>query len=137
MIPQVPSGEGAPDFDSDSEDELPPGWEERATPQGQVFYVNHVDKSTQWTHPRTGKRKKVAGELPFGWKEQVEPDGTILFIDTVNNKTTYSDPRLAFAVELKDDKNDIRQRFDSFSTAMQVGLGCLGFHRTLLGLKAY
>lgn len=45
--------------ESDSEDELPPGWEERVTVDGSVFYANHLTKNTQWTHPRTGKKKKV------------------------------------------------------------------------------
>lgn len=45
--------------DTDSEDELPPGWEERVTVDGSVFYANHSTKNTQWTHPRTGKKKKV------------------------------------------------------------------------------
>lgn len=38
----------------------------------------------------------------------------------INKKTTYTDPRLAFAVEEKDNPDDIRQRFDSSSTALQV-----------------
>ena len=50
-------------YETDSEDELPPGWEERATLQGQVYYANHLNKSTQWIHPRTGKRKQVSGSL--------------------------------------------------------------------------
>ena len=33
--------------ETDSEDELPPEWEERATSEGEVYYANHVDKSTQ------------------------------------------------------------------------------------------
>ena len=33
--------------ETDSEDELPPEWEERATLDGGVYYANHVDKSTQ------------------------------------------------------------------------------------------
>ena len=33
--------------ETDSEDELPPEWEERATLEGEVYYANHVDKSTQ------------------------------------------------------------------------------------------
>ncbi|KAG8314419.1 hypothetical protein J6590_093176 [Homalodisca vitripennis] len=49
--------------DSDSEDDLPPGWEERATVDGSVYYVNHNTKGTQWTHPRTGKKKRVAGGM--------------------------------------------------------------------------
>lgn len=46
--------------DSDSEDELPPGWEERVTTDGSVYYANHLTKNTQWTHPRTGKKKRVS-----------------------------------------------------------------------------
>jgi hypothetical protein len=30
---------------------LPPGWEERRTPDGKVFYVDHNSKSTSWTRP--------------------------------------------------------------------------------------
>lgn len=45
--------------DSDSEDELPPGWEERVTTDGSVYYANHLTKNTQWTHPRTGMKKRV------------------------------------------------------------------------------
>mmetsp|Transcript_16721 Transcript_16721/g.25127 ORF Transcript_16721/g.25127 Transcript_16721/m.25127 type:complete len:479 (+) Transcript_16721:104-1540(+) len=30
---------------------LPPGWEERTTPDGRKYYVNHNDKSTHWTLP--------------------------------------------------------------------------------------
>lgn len=48
--------------DSDSEDELPPGWEERATEDGAVYYAHHVTRATQWKHPRTGKKKRVAGK---------------------------------------------------------------------------
>ena len=33
--------------ETDSEDELPPEWEERSTLDGGVYYANHVDKSTQ------------------------------------------------------------------------------------------
>jgi len=27
---------------------------------------SHEQKSTQWTHPLTGKKKRVVGDLPFG-----------------------------------------------------------------------
>ena len=54
--------------EEDSEDELPAGWEERANLSGQVYYANHHTKQTQWRHPRTGRKKRVAGALPFGWE---------------------------------------------------------------------
>lgn len=107
--------------DSDSEDELPPGWEERVTMDGSVFYANHLTKLTQWTHPRTGKKKLVSGELPYGWERCVDKNtGKVIYVDHDNKRTTYTDPRLAFAVEEKDHANDYRQRFDASSTALQV-----------------
>lgn len=107
--------------ESDSEDELPPGWEERVTLDGNVFYANHLNKQTQWTHPRTGKKKMVTGELPFGWEACVDTKtGKVMYIDHENRRTTYTDPRLAFAVEEKEHVNDYKQRFDGSSTALQV-----------------
>lgn len=107
--------------ESDSEDELPPGWEERVTVDGSVFYANHLTKATQWTHPRTGKKKRVSGDLPFGWERCIDKtSGKVIYVDHENRRTTYTDPRLAFAVEEKDHPNDYRQRFDASSTALQV-----------------
>eukprot|EP00124_Ichthyophonus_hoferi_P004878 Ihof_evm2s600 gene=Ihof_evmTU2s600 len=31
---------------------LPPGWEERRTHDGRIFYVNHIERTTQWEDPR-------------------------------------------------------------------------------------
>lgn len=44
----------------------------------------------------------------------------MFFVDHINHKTTYTDPRLAFAVEESKTINDLRQRFDSSSTGLQV-----------------
>ncbi|KAJ8303308.1 hypothetical protein KUTeg_019704 [Tegillarca granosa] len=106
--------------DTDSDDEFPAGWEERVTLEGKVFYVNHETKTTQWTHPTTGKKKIVKGELPYGWERKILEDGTVCYIDHINQKTTYTDPRLAFAEEVKDSPYDFRQRFDGNSRALQV-----------------
>ncbi|KOC70667.1 WW domain-containing oxidoreductase [Habropoda laboriosa] len=106
--------------DSDSEDELPPGWEEMTTANGNVYYVNHYTKGTQWTHPRTGRTKIVEGELPSGWEKCVSEDGQILFVDHMNRTTTYTDPRLAFATEYRELSQPVRQRFDGSSTALAV-----------------
>ena len=109
--------------ETDSEDELPPGWEERATIEGEVYYANHLVKSTQWTHPRTGKRKTVSGALPFGWAQVHLPDNKILYVNHQEEKTSYVDPRLAFAKEMAepgDGLKNFRQRFDASSNALQV-----------------
>ncbi|XP_011640819.1 WW domain-containing oxidoreductase isoform X1 [Pogonomyrmex barbatus] len=106
--------------DSDSEDELPPGWEERTTLDGNVYYVNHYTKGTQWTHPRTGRKKIVNGDLPPGWEKCISDDGKVLYVDHTNRTTTYTDPRLAFATEYREISQVLRQRFDASSTALAV-----------------
>ena len=136
--------------DSDSEDELPPGWEERASVDGNVYYVkwviwqyfiywpfewnfvqllnwfllfSHFTKCTQWTHPQTGRKKIVKGELPSGWEKCISNDGEVLFVDHVNRTTTYTDPRLAFATECREQSQPIRQRFDGSTTALAILYG--------------
>nr|XP_023019400.1 E3 ubiquitin-protein ligase SMURF2 isoform X1 [Leptinotarsa decemlineata]XP_023019401.1 E3 ubiquitin-protein ligase SMURF2 isoform X2 [Leptinotarsa decemlineata] len=37
--------------------DLPPGWEERRTPNGRLYYVNHITRSTQWVKPQMSKPK--------------------------------------------------------------------------------
>ncbi|KAJ8931387.1 hypothetical protein NQ314_015705 [Rhamnusium bicolor] len=42
-------------------DDLPPGWEERRTSNGRLYYVNHITRSTQWVKPQiTNKRPNRA-----------------------------------------------------------------------------
>lgn len=62
-------------------------------------------------------------ELPFGWERQITEDGKVFFVDHINHKTTYTDPRLAFAVEESRTLGDLRQRFDSSTTGIQVRSG--------------
>ncbi|XP_055504818.1 WW domain-containing oxidoreductase isoform X1 [Leucoraja erinacea] len=106
--------------DTDSEDELPPGWEERTTKDGWVYYANHVELKTQWDHPKTGKKKRVAGDLPYGWEQETDEKGQVYFVDHINKRTTFLDPRLAFTIEETSDKPTIRQRYDGNSAAMEI-----------------
>lgn len=103
--------------DTDSEDELPPGWEERSTKDGWVYYANHEEMKTQWEHPKTGKKKRCAGALPYGWEQETDSKGQIYYVDHINKRTTYFDPRQAFTVE------DIQvkpKRFDGNTCALDV-----------------
>ncbi|XP_051703271.2 WW domain-containing oxidoreductase isoform X2 [Oryctolagus cuniculus] len=106
--------------DTDSEDELPPGWEERTTKDGWVYYANHTEEKTQWEHPKTGKRKRVAGDLPYGWEQETDENGQVFFVDHINKRTTYLDPRLAFTVDDNPTKPTARQRYDGSTTAMEI-----------------
>jgi len=44
---------------------LPAGWEMRTTAQGEVYFVDHNSRRTQWEDPRTGC---VLAMLVRGWK---------------------------------------------------------------------
>lgn len=42
---------------------------------------SHQDQKTQWTHPTTGKSKKVYGELPFGWEKEVHNSHLLSYLE--------------------------------------------------------
>ena len=87
-----------------------------------VYYAHHVTASTQWTHPRTGKKKCVSAELPFGWERVIEHGNKVVYVDNINKRTTFTDPRLAFAKEIagQKDTNSFRQKHDAGSSAGHV-----------------
>lgn len=107
-------------IDSDSEDDLPSGWEQKSTEDGNVYFVNTCTKKIQWTHPQTGRKKVIPKELPFGWSKTVDESGKTVYVQRETGNKTYVDPRLAFAKEEKKHVHDFRQRFDGSSTAFQV-----------------
>lgn len=106
--------------DSDSEDELPAGWEERVTEAGKIFYACHHTKQTQWKHPITGRQKRVAAELPYGWESKCNSDGQVSFYNYIEKRVAHVDPRLAFKEDEKTNDGQVKQRFDASSTALQV-----------------
>jgi len=34
---------------------LPHGWEQGVTPEGDIYYINHIEKTTSWFDPRIRK----------------------------------------------------------------------------------
>ncbi|XP_009953169.1 PREDICTED: WW domain-containing oxidoreductase-like, partial [Leptosomus discolor] len=80
----------------------------------------HLEEKTQWEHPKSGKRKRVAGGLPYGWEQETDENGQVYFVDHINKRTTYLDPRLAFTVEDNPVKPTTRQKYDGNSTAMEI-----------------
>ncbi|VDN53339.1 unnamed protein product [Dracunculus medinensis] len=71
---------------------LPNGWEKRADPStGRIYFVNHVNRTTQWEDPRT---QGISDEpLPEGWEIRFTEQGVPFFIDHNTKSTTYNDPR--------------------------------------------
>lgn len=43
---------------------LPPGWEERRTIHGRLFYVNHTTKTTQWIRPQSQQQLDSGSASP-------------------------------------------------------------------------
>ena len=41
---------------------LPPGWEPARTPTGQLYFMNHITKSTQWEDPRIQIQQQISRE---------------------------------------------------------------------------
>ncbi|XP_069758188.1 WW domain-containing oxidoreductase isoform X4 [Narcine bancroftii] len=81
---------------------------------------SHDELKTQWDHPKTGKKKRVAGDLPYGWEQETDENGQVYFVDHINKRTTYLDPRLAFTVEETSENPNVRQRYDGSSAAMEI-----------------
>ncbi|XP_023940101.1 WW domain-containing oxidoreductase [Bicyclus anynana] len=125
-------------LDSDSEDELPLGWVERSTEDGNVYFVNTSNNRTQWTHPRTGQKKVIPKDLPFGWTKTMDANEKPLYVHLETGNKTYVDPRLAFATTEKKHVHDFRQRFDGSTTAFQVlhGVDLSGKYAVITGCNA-
>ena len=102
---------------------LPPGWEPARTPQGQMYFMNHITKTTQWEDPRhqirqqqikeeqlsqltngrnvpqtaLEKQQVLSRALPQGWEQAVTPEGEVYFINHVTKSTSWFDPRIPIA----------------------------------------
>ncbi|XP_034939957.1 transcriptional coactivator YAP1 [Chelonus insularis] len=94
---------------------LPHGWEQARTPEGQIYFLNHLTRTTTWEDPRktaaaasvaavaaaaveSGKASPAAtntlGPLPEGWEQARTPEGEIYFINHQTRTTSWFDPRI-------------------------------------------
>ncbi|KAG1809007.1 hypothetical protein EV424DRAFT_1529068 [Suillus variegatus] len=84
---------------------LPAGWEERRTPEGRPYFVDHHTRLTTWIDPRTVQVAPSAisastsananiGPLPSGWEMRLTSTGRVYFVDHNTRTTTWDDPRL-------------------------------------------
>ncbi|VDN50091.1 unnamed protein product [Dracunculus medinensis] len=81
------------DNDDDDDSPLPEGWDIQVAPNGRLFFIDHIHKTTTWTDPRSGRVSDELGRLPDGWEERVHVDGRIFFIDHNTRHTQWEDPR--------------------------------------------
>ncbi|KAN0132131.1 hypothetical protein V8E53_010050 [Lactarius tabidus] len=90
---------------------LPLGWEERRTPDGRPYFVDHNTRTTTRTDPRRNSSSASAasnnalanraalGPLPSGWEMRMKSTRRIYFVDHNSRTTTWDDPRLPSKVD--------------------------------------
>ncbi|CAM9375034.1 unnamed protein product, partial [Chrysoparadoxa australica] len=83
-----------------SQDGLPPGWEQRQTETGRVYYVNHAQQSTQWARPTVVNALNPANlhtavsDLPLGWEARYTETGRPYYVNHNSQETTWEHPRM-------------------------------------------
>lgn len=116
--------------------ELPAGWEQRHTPEGRAYFVDHNTRTTTWVDPRrqqyirmygpqnagannaTIQQQPVSqlGPLPSGWEMRLTNTARVYFVDHNTKTTTWDDPRLPSSLEqgVPQYKRDFRRKLIYF-----------------------
>ncbi|KAF8855001.1 hypothetical protein BDZ45DRAFT_728384 [Acephala macrosclerotiorum] len=85
-----------------SNEPLPPRWEQQEDAQGRTYYINHATRTTTWIRPNTEGASEHSDQsvntspsttLPRGWERRETPAGIPYFIDHSTRTTTWIDPR--------------------------------------------
>ncbi|KAL0942422.1 E3 ubiquitin-protein ligase hula [Colletotrichum truncatum] len=122
--------------------ELPPGWEQRWTPEGRPYFVDHNTRTTTWVDPRrqqyirmyggqnnqngTIQQQPVSqlGPLPSGWEMRLTNTARVYFVDHNTKTTTWDDPRLPSSLDqnVPQYKRDFRRKLIYFRSqpAMRI-----------------
>ncbi|TFK26416.1 ubiquitin-protein ligase [Coprinopsis marcescibilis] len=112
---------------------LPHGWEERYTPEGRPYYVDHNTRTTTWVDPRRQTIIRVMGQngqgsqlqpqtisqlgpLPSGWEMRLTSTARVYFVDHNTKTTTWDDPRLPSSLDsnVPQYKRDFRRKLIYF-----------------------
>ncbi|RPA91244.1 HECT-domain-containing protein [Choiromyces venosus 120613-1] len=113
--------------------ELPPGWEQRHTPEGRSYYVDHNTRTTTWVDPRRQQYIRMYGSntgtpsiqnlpvsqlgpLPSGWEMRLTNTARVYFVDHNTKTTTWDDPRLPSSLDqnVPQYKRDFRRKLIYF-----------------------
>ncbi|GJJ71877.1 E3 ubiquitin-protein ligase NEDD4 [Entomortierella parvispora] len=113
---------------------LPAGWEQRQTPEGRPYYVDHNTRSTTWVDPRRQQYVRMTdprsstqvavhqqpvsqlGALPSGWEMRLTNTARVYFVDHNTKTTTWDDPRLPSSLDqsVPQYKRDFRRKLIYF-----------------------
>lgn len=113
--------------------ELPPGWEQRQTPEGRAYFVDHNTRTTTWVDPRRQQYIRMYGQnannqtiqqqpvsqlgpLPSGWEMRLTNTARVYFVDHNTKTTTWDDPRLPSSLDqnVPQYKRDFRRKLIYF-----------------------
>ncbi|BFZ59886.1 hypothetical protein YB2330_000908 [Saitoella coloradoensis] len=113
--------------------ELPPGWEQRQTPEGRTYFVDHNTRTTTWVDPRRQQYIRMYGQnagnttiqqqpvsqlgpLPSGWEMRLTNTARVYFVDHNTKTTTWDDPRLPSSLDqnVPQYKRDFRRKLIYF-----------------------
>uniref|UniRef100_A0AAY5EAT6 HECT-type E3 ubiquitin transferase n=1 Tax=Electrophorus electricus TaxID=8005 RepID=A0AAY5EAT6_ELEEL len=80
--------------------DLPEGYEQRTTLQGQVYFLHTQTGVSTWHDPRVPRdlsnvNCEELGPLPPGWEIRNTATGRVYFVDHNNRTTQFTDPRLS------------------------------------------
>uniref|UniRef100_A0A7N8XW66 HECT-type E3 ubiquitin transferase n=1 Tax=Mastacembelus armatus TaxID=205130 RepID=A0A7N8XW66_9TELE len=83
--------------------DLPEGYEQRTTQQGQVYFLHTQTGVSTWHDPRVPRdlsnvNCEELGPLPPGWEIRNTATGRVYFVDHNNRTTQFTDPRLSQAL---------------------------------------
>uniref|UniRef100_A0A3P8ZRR8 HECT-type E3 ubiquitin transferase n=1 Tax=Esox lucius TaxID=8010 RepID=A0A3P8ZRR8_ESOLU len=78
--------------------DLPEGYEQRTTQQGQVYFLHTQTGVSTWHDPRVPRdlsnvNCEELGPLPPGWEIRNTATGRVYFVDHNNRTTQFTDPR--------------------------------------------
>uniref|UniRef100_A0A8K9VGS3 HECT-type E3 ubiquitin transferase n=1 Tax=Oncorhynchus mykiss TaxID=8022 RepID=A0A8K9VGS3_ONCMY len=117
-----PHGNQSPD--------LPEGYEQRTTVQGQVYFLHTQTGVSTWHDPRIPRDLasvscEELGPLPAGWEVRSTVSGRIYFVDHNNRTTQFTDPRLHTIISCNDSNQTLSVVVD------QSTFSCHDSHQTL------
>ncbi|KAF8930918.1 hypothetical protein BGZ58_007936 [Dissophora ornata] len=114
---------------------LPAGWEQRFTPEGRPYFVDHNTRATTWVDPRRQQYVRMSdprssttqvavhqqpvsqlGALPSGWEMRLTNTARVYFVDHNTKTTTWDDPRLPSSLDqsVPQYKRDFRRKLIYF-----------------------
>ncbi|XP_014770557.1 E3 ubiquitin-protein ligase SMURF2 isoform X1 [Octopus bimaculoides] len=98
--------------------ELPGGYEQRTTQQGQVYFLHTRTGISTWHDPRvprdlTNVSEEELGPLPQGWEIRYTGAGRMYFVNHINRTTQFTDPRLSANIGLIQQKMQIADKENS------------------------